>query len=52
MGGGADLKTARWADKHNQEEGMSTEVSVEAQSVCAGCAGDEGGLDQSTWSQR
>lgn len=38
-GGEGDLKRGRWADKHNQEEGMSVEVSVEAPSVCWVCRG-------------
>lgn len=38
-GGGSDLKTGRWADKHNQEERMSATVSVEARSVCWMCTG-------------
>ena len=39
IGGGNDLKTDRWADKQNQEEGMIAEVSAEARSVCWMCRG-------------
>ncbi len=38
-GGESDLKTGRWADKHNQEDGMSAGVSAEAWSVCWMCRG-------------
>lgn len=44
------LKTHRWADKHNQDEGMSTGVSAEAGRVFWMCSGwGRAGSEHMVW---